>query len=59
MLDIKQIRENPDDVKNRLVRRGDGFSEKISRLIEMDVERRKALSEAESLKNRKKRFPLK
>ncbi len=54
MLDIKQIRENPDDVKNRLVRRGDGFSEKISRLIEMDVERRKALSEAESLKNRKK-----
>ncbi len=54
MLDIKQIRENPDDIKNRLTRRGDGFSEKVSRLIEIDVERRKALSESESLKNRKK-----
>jgi seryl-tRNA synthetase len=54
MLDIKQIRESPDDIKNRLARRGDGFSEKISRLIEIDVERRKALSESETLKNRKK-----
>ncbi len=54
MLDIKQIRENPDEIKKRLARRGDGFSEKISRLIEIDVERRKALSESETLKNRKK-----
>jgi seryl-tRNA synthetase len=54
MLDIKQIRENPDEIKKRLARRGKGFSEKISRLIEIDAERRKALSESETLKNRKK-----
>ncbi len=54
MLDIKQIRENSDEIKNRLIRRGDGFSEKITRLTEIDIERRKSLSESESLKNRKK-----
>ena len=54
MLDIKKIRENPAGIKNCLSKRGDGFSGKISQLIAIDAERRKALSESEFLKNRKK-----
>jgi seryl-tRNA synthetase len=54
MLDIKRIRENPEEILTLLKRRGDGFAEKISQLTEIDALRRKSLSESESLKNRKK-----
>ena len=54
MLDIKKIRENSEAIKDCLMRRGDGLSEKIKRLIDIDIERRKSLSESETLKSLKK-----
>ncbi|MFQ5673891.1 MAG: serine--tRNA ligase [Nitrospinales bacterium] len=54
MLDIKYIREQGDEVKARLARRGDGFAGTLDRLIELDADRRKLLHESESLKNKKK-----
>lgn len=55
MLDIKRIREQPDEVKARLATRGAGDEAKINDLLHLDEERRKAISEAEELKSQRNR----
>ena len=50
MLDIKLIRENPGEVKNKLNRRGD-FGKYIDDIIKLDKNRRDIIQEVESLKN--------
>lgn len=51
MLDIKMIRKNPDEIKQRLAARGE--VENFDRLLKLDQERRSILSEVEALKHRK------
>ena len=53
MLDLKIIRENPEAVKTRLKRRGSEFNE-LDELLKPEEDRRLALQESESLKNKKK-----
>ena len=53
MLDLKIIRENPEAVKTRLKRRGREFNE-VDDLLKPEEDRRLALKESESLKNKKK-----
>jgi seryl-tRNA synthetase len=55
MLDLKIIRENPEAVKNRLKRRGSEFNE-LDELLKPEEDRRLALQESESLKNKKKKL---
>ena len=50
MLDIKLIREQPDHVRERLAARGAGDGAKISEVLDLDEQRRKALMEVEQLK---------
>ena len=50
MLDIKLIREQPDHVRKRLAARGAGDDAKISEVLDLDEQRRKALMEVEQLK---------
>ena len=50
MLDIKLIREQPDHVRERLAARGAGDDAKISEVLDLDEQRRKALMEVEQLK---------
>ena len=50
MLDIKLIREQPDHVRERLAARGAGDESKISEVLSLDEQRRKALIEVEHLK---------
>jgi seryl-tRNA synthetase len=49
MLDIRRIRTEPDAVKSALAKRGIDGSQ-IDALLELDVERRKRVTEAEGLK---------
>lgn len=53
MLDIKFIRENPDAVKQALVNRK--AEADIDALLQLDVDRRKAVAEADELKNERNR----
>ncbi len=53
MLDIKEIRKNPDAFKKRLELRGEKYCKDIDSILELDVKRRKVLSEVEQLKNEK------
>ena len=55
MLDLKIIRENPEAVKTRLKRRGSEFNE-LDELLKPEEDRRLALQETESLKNKKKKL---
>jgi seryl-tRNA synthetase len=55
MLDLKVIRENPEAVKTRLKRRGGEFNE-LDALLKPEEDRRLALKESESLKNKKKKL---
>ncbi|MGY8760434.1 MAG: serine--tRNA ligase [Nitrospinaceae bacterium] len=55
MLDLKIIRENPEAVKTRLKRRGNEFNE-LDELLKPEEDRRLALQESESLKNKKKKL---
>ena len=55
MLDIKIIRENPDEAHRRLKRRGTGAEAEIDKLLELDDERRKLLSQSDNLKNLRKK----
>ena len=55
MLDLKIIRENPEAVKTRLKRRGSEFNE-LDELLKPEEDRRLALKESESLKNKKKKL---
>src|SRR6516164_2954955 len=50
VLDIKLIREKTDFVRARLATRGAGDETKIDEILKLDEQRRKALSEVETLK---------
>ena len=50
MLDIKRIKENPDEVKARLASRQKDYSADIDRLLELDVERRALIADTEQKK---------
>lgn len=52
MLDIKRIRENPDQVREGLARRG-ADPALLDDVIKLDAERRSVLSEVEALKSRR------
>ncbi len=54
MLDIKLIREQGETVHNQLNRRGPGTSADLDRLLEIDKQRRDALNQSQTLKNKKK-----
>ena len=53
MLDIKLIRENPDEVKARLLTRQKDYSAEIDRIIELDEPRRSLITATEQIKARK------
>ncbi len=55
MLDIKLIREKPDLVRQRLATRGAGDESLIDKILQADEQRRKCLTEVESLKSRRNR----
>ena len=50
MLDIKYIKENPEDVIERLARKGKDAREDIARILELDGQRRAMIAETEALK---------
>ncbi|MBQ1504435.1 MAG: serine--tRNA ligase [Oscillospiraceae bacterium] len=50
MLDIRIIRENPEDVKKRLLDKGVDCREAIDRILELDTLRRNLIGQAEALK---------
>ena len=51
MLDIRRIRENPEEIARLVSRRGKEF--RFDNLLQMDAERRSAIAETESLKAKK------
>ena len=55
MLDIRLIRERPDFVRERLATRGAGDEAGIAELLRLDEERRRLLSEVETLKAQRNR----
>ena len=55
VLDIKLIREKTDFVRSRLATRGAGDEAKIDELLKLDEQRRKILSEVETLKSLRNR----
>ncbi|HEY9510227.1 MAG TPA: serine--tRNA ligase, partial [Verrucomicrobiae bacterium] len=55
MLDIKLIRERPDFVRQRLATRGAGDELLIEKILSADEQRRKILSELETLKAQRNR----
>ncbi len=50
MLDIKYIKENPDDVIKRLAAKGKDSTEEIENILRLDAERRSLIAETENLK---------
>lgn len=56
MLDIKYIKENPDEVKARLATRQKDYSKEIGRLLELDVERRALIADTEAKKAEQNRI---
>jgi seryl-tRNA synthetase len=50
MLDLKQIRRNPDPVREALARRRDGSDERLDRVLELDERTRALRPEVESLR---------
>lgn len=50
MLDIKYIKENTEDVIERLANKGKDARDEISRILELDTERRAKIGETEALK---------
>ena len=63
MLDIKLIKENPQDVKDRLLAKGSDCCAEIDRIIELDAKRRDLIHNGEQLKARQnkasKEIPMK
>ena len=55
MLDIKLIREKPEFVRTRLSTRGAGDEAKVDEVLKLDEQRRKILSEVETLKAQRNR----
>lgn len=56
MLDIKYIKENPDEVKARLATRQKDYGKEIDRLLELDVERRALIADTEAKKAEQNRI---
>ena len=56
MLDIRLIREQPEEVKKRLQTRGGDESQLIDQLLEIDSERRKGETEKQQLQSDRKRI---
>ncbi|MAD22835.1 MAG: serine--tRNA ligase [Verrucomicrobiales bacterium] len=50
MLDIRQFREDPEHVRKRLATRGLEFSDKVDNVLNLDTERREAITAVEELK---------
>jgi len=50
VLDIKQIRETPEEVKTALARRGKDYSAEIDQILALDEQRRALLQKTEALK---------
>ncbi len=50
MLDIKRIRENPEDIKNSLSFRAKDYGKEIDALIELDAKRRELLVQVDEMK---------
>ena len=50
MLDIKYIKENPEEVVARLAMKGKDAKEEIAKILELDAKRRAIIGESESLK---------
>lgn len=54
MLDLKRIRNNPEEIKKALANRGEDFQEStIDEIIELDEKRRSILVEVEALKSKR------
>ncbi|MFV0498999.1 MAG: serine--tRNA ligase [Bacilli bacterium] len=53
MFDIKKIRENTEEIKKGLKLRGDKYALQVDSVLELDIERRKILSEVETIKSEK------
>ena len=50
MLDIKYIKENPDEVIARLAKKGKDAKEEIEQILALDAERRTLIAETEAIK---------
>ena len=50
MLDIKLIRENPEEIVRRLAAKGTDAKDDIARIVELDARRREMISENEAKK---------
>ena len=50
MLDIKYIKEKPDEVIARLAKKGKDAKEEIAKILELDAQRRALIGETEALK---------
>ena len=50
MLDIKYIKEKPDEVVARLAKKGKDAKEEIEAILKLDGERRALIGETEALK---------
>ena len=53
MLDLKAIRQEPDDARAALARRADGAADTLDRVLELDARRRGLLPELETLRAEK------
>ncbi len=53
MLDLKRIRQQPDEVRAALARRGAGAADGLDRVIELDERRRALIPELEALRARR------
>lgn len=54
MLDLKKIRNNPEEIKKALLNRGEDFKEStIDEILALDEERRNILVDVEALKNKR------
>lgn len=50
MLDVKMIRENPEEIVRRLAAKGCDAAADIARILELDVRRREMIGENEAKK---------
>ena len=48
MIDIKLIRDTPDDIKRKLLRKGADCTEEIDRILELDARRRAVIAKTET-----------
>ena len=53
MLDIKVIRDNPEEAKRRLATRNKDYSAEIDKILALDEERRALISATETIKAKK------